>query len=125
MKRIRIHITNTGEAYVNIKDILTHPNAEKALNTINKFSNNQNNKILIMDEIILKPEFEKKLKKLKIKTKFLKNCRNPKWRKDLRSADFYRRKMNEANSWPFFIDYAFQWVESPEGHEFWKDIANK
>jgi len=68
--------------------------------------------------IIFKPEFEKKLKRLKIKTKFVRNLRNCKF--------VYTNLglLNITNDWEDFIRLAFKWSNSPEGFEYWDNIAN-
>jgi len=77
-----------------------------------------------MKKIEINPGFEAKLKKLKIKTIFLKNCRNPKWIKP-ESTNIYRKKMNETKSWSLFIVYAFPWPNTPEGYEYWQEISEQ
>jgi len=82
--------------------------------------------------IIFKPEFEKKLKKLKIKTKFIKNLRNPKWtilpNLNIMEMNYKRMKYKErfenSKNWSEFISHAFNWINSPEGFDYWDKISN-
>jgi hypothetical protein len=72
--------------------------------------------------IVFKPEFEKKLKELKIKTKFVKNCKSPKWN-DSSMTDSYKKSFENAKNWWKFLQFAFQWEYSVEGYSFWKRIS--
>ena len=69
--------------------------------------------------IRFKPEFEKELLRLGVKTRFLKNrikhCE--KTGEDIQ--DTYPCK----NFW-WFIILAFEWDSTPEKSKFWKDVAN-
>jgi hypothetical protein len=77
-----------------------------------------------MDKLIIKPEFDAKLKELRIKTKFIKYCKDPKWTfKSI--GDSYRRNQNKTNVWATFIEYAFNWENTPEGFSYWSNICNK
>jgi hypothetical protein len=73
--------------------------------------------------IVFQPAFEKKLKKLRIKTKFVKNFNNPKWvTPDL--FDYRRKSCLTSVSWRCFITCAFYWTNTSEGYAYWDDIAN-
>ena len=74
--------------------------------------------------IIFKKEFEDKLKKLRIKTRFVKNFRNPKWDIPI-NEDKYKKLFNSAKDWNSFIGYAFQWHNTPERFQYWCEIAWK
>lgn len=83
----------------------------------------------------IRPEFEKELKKLKIKTVFIKNFNDQ--FKGLRSFDdvkgTYKKvakerklaQLNAMTSFRMFIIYAFTWKNTPQGHDFWWDIFKK
>ena len=68
--------------------------------------------------IVFKPEFEAKLKQLKIKTKFIKRLKEY---KSTISSDFIN-ELNNRKSWKLFIDGAFTWKY--EELDFWYNIAN-
>jgi hypothetical protein len=72
--------------------------------------------------IVFKPEFEAKLKKLKIKTKFVKNWKANKWK--VTNPIYQREKANSADNWEWFIIYAFSWQLAPEGHDYWEHISD-
>jgi hypothetical protein len=74
--------------------------------------------------IVFKTEFEEKLKKLKIKTKFVKNLKNPQW-SFMDMIDSYKQKFENATSWKTFVVYSFRWERTPEGHLYWERISNK
>lgn len=74
--------------------------------------------------ITFKPEFEKKLKELKIKTKFVKNWIANKW--NISSDPEYARHCAlNAVEWKEFIIWAFNWDLTPEGHNYWDEIYHK
>jgi hypothetical protein len=73
-----------------------------------------------MNKIVIKPEFEAKLQNLGIKDKFLKNCRNPNY-----NINTYIKELNEVKTWYDFITQSFCWKNTPEGFEYWQNIANK
>ena len=77
----------------------------------------------------IRPEFEKKLKKLRIKTAFIKNFNDQfkglqgtykKEAKERRLA-----QLNTTGSFRFFITQAFIWKNTPQGHIFWWDVSLK
>lgn len=71
---------------------------------------------------VFKPEFEEKLKKLKIKTKFLKNVQY-----DIKHITTLRKRCQVLNSyklWYTFIDMAFDWTQTEEGYKCWINIAH-
>jgi hypothetical protein len=73
--------------------------------------------------IVFKSEFEAKLKKLKIKTKFIKNWKANKWENN--DDPIYSRNIaNNTTSWNIFIVWAFNWKLTPEGHCYWEHISN-
>lgn len=73
--------------------------------------------------IIFKPEFETKLKKLKIKTKFVKNFNDPKWSNPNITKENQIECLN-ALGWFIFVVFAFNWKNTQEGQEYWENIAN-
>ena len=75
-----------------------------------------------MKTITFKPEFEKKLKELKVKTKFVNviAVHNHKIHMLVRErVDI----INDCESFRDFIRSGFIWSESKEGFFFWHDIA--
>lgn len=75
--------------------------------------------------IVFKKEFESKLKVLKIKTKFVKNMKNDckRYNHDFNLQDRINR-LNRYTAWYNFIDHAFLWCDTPEGHDYWIAIAD-
>lgn len=77
----------------------------------------------------IKPEFEKELKKLKIKTAFIKNFNDQfKGLQGTYKKEAKERKiaqLNTAKSFHFFVVYAFTWGNTPQGYDFWWDIFKK
>lgn len=67
--------------------------------------------------VIFKPEFEEKLKKLRIKRKFLKNWKAEKPTVTLKGLD-------RCRDWRHFVSCAFIWKSTAEGFDYWKNIAN-
>ena len=77
----------------------------------------------------IRPEFEKELKKLRIKTAFIKNFNDQfKGLQGTCKKEAKERKiaqLNIAKSFHFFVVYAFIWKNTPQGHDFWWDIFKK
>jgi hypothetical protein len=83
--------------------------------------------------IVFKPEIEAKLKKLRIKTKFVKNWianrwYNKKWYKDEEEYIALKNRNDtkfyeEVNNWYMFIVTSFDWAITEEGHEYWSKIS--
>jgi hypothetical protein len=74
--------------------------------------------------IIFKSKFEKKLKKLRIKTKFMKNVKKYVGTNFSKQDDYMNTINKNANSWHKFIVIAFIWRDTPEKDDFWRKIAN-
>lgn len=74
-------------------------------------------------KLVIRPEFEDKLKALRIKTKFLNNCNKVEW--PYPSKGYFRRNQNEAITWFRFIVNSFHWDSTPEGYYYWSNIADK
>jgi hypothetical protein len=75
--------------------------------------------------IVFKPKIEAKLKKLRIKQKFVKNWKANKWLPES-LVNEYRKKdkfYEEDNNWKMFIHYAFEWARTEEGREYWSEIS--
>ena len=73
--------------------------------------------------IVFKKEFEDKLKKLKIKTKFVMNM------KYYCKINYYDLQdhicdLNRRIYWFNFVDDAFCWYNTLEGRAYWEDIAD-
>lgn len=66
------------------------------------------------------PEHERRLRRLCIKKQFLDNitaCGI--------DAELYARlSIKDGDSWYDLIKSAFIWLKSPEGHDYWENIAN-
>jgi hypothetical protein len=84
------------------------------------------------ETIVFKPEFENKLKELKVKTRFVKNFKNrnknrqtKKWLVISSIDEIAVKELNSKDSFFIFIDHAFLWVSTPEGYDFWIEIAEK
>lgn len=71
--------------------------------------------------IVFKPEFEAKLKKLKIKTKFVSNIKN----RTISNKAFKEHiiYLNSKSNWNNFISNAFLWDYTPEKYVFWEEIS--
>ena len=79
--------------------------------------------------IKFKPEFEKKLKELHIRCKFMKELR-----KSLKMDDRFSRYgktleeriiyLNTRSSWSTFIDAAFAWETTQDKTAYWMSIQN-
>ena len=67
-----------------------------------------------------KPEFEEKLKRLRVKKKFLTNLKN-RYEDNLGPI---LELLNNRIDWYNFIIAAFVWENTPEHHDFWSKIAN-
>ena len=79
-----------------------------------------------MKTITFKPEFEKKLIELRIKTKFVKNIIAYKCNKN-DSIEKFIFFLNKYETWNLFIKAAFQWANTPkdEGFDYWWKISLK
>jgi hypothetical protein len=77
--------------------------------------------------IVFKPEFEEKLKKLKIKTKFIYNIKRDLDIKlqDTTDKTLIKRieELDDRPSWRLFILGAFVWEYTPEGKDYWSYIS--
>jgi hypothetical protein len=70
----------------------------------------------------MRPEFDRKLKELKIKGKYIKNVRNPKWNCPY-NAEYLKRYKDGTAIFETFIKKSFNWENSPEGFDFWDQIS--
>lgn len=66
------------------------------------------------------PEHERRLRRLCIKKQFLKNIAA--YRHDV--EDFALWSIENKIGWGSLINSAFLWSESPEGDDYWENIAN-
>mgnify|MGYP003529820338 CR=1 FL=1 len=76
--------------------------------------------------ITFKPEFETKLKKLKIKTKFINNLKHGKGILQ-RTYPLLKDRVNIINDspdWRSFVTEAFIWIDTPEKETYWFEIYN-
>jgi hypothetical protein len=75
--------------------------------------------------IVFAPEIEKKLKRLKIKTKFVKYWLANKWKISDPNYNRHIATLEEKdNNWYNFIGYSFNWSLTEEGKDYWNNIAN-
>jgi len=76
--------------------------------------------------IVFKKEFEDKLKKLKIKTKFLNNLTIESVNKNVyQHFTTLKEVVNSLNlsyNWSRFLSRSFVWSDSNEGSQYWFDI---
>ena len=72
--------------------------------------------------IVFKKEFEDKLKELKIKTKFVKNVKDY-CKRNYYDLQYHLHDLNEKVHWRSFVDFAFTWSRTPEGHNYWSGIT--
>lgn len=66
------------------------------------------------------PEHERRLRRLCIKKQFLKNISAH----GQDAEKFALLSIKRGDSWYDLINSAFFWLESPEGHDYWENIAN-
>jgi len=66
--------------------------------------------------IVFKEKFEKKLKKLRVKIKFVNNVKKQGTLRCLQT-------ISEDDDFESFVASAFKWVFTPEGYLFWENIA--
>jgi hypothetical protein len=73
--------------------------------------------------IVIKPEFDAKLKKLRIKTKFMNNF--GKWGTciDTQGVLYLKSECLNAHCWYSFVVSAFESKLSPQGQDFWYEVA--
>lgn len=71
--------------------------------------------------IYFKPEFESKLKQLKIKTKFVNNLRIA--LRTIENKDDRMFYLNTADNFSTFVKRAFVWSVTPEEYDFWDIIS--
>jgi hypothetical protein len=78
--------------------------------------------------IVFKKEFEDKLKKLKIKTKFLNNLTvesvNQNTGNHFQTLEEVVEHLNSKQSYKRFLVGSFIWNTSNEGSEYWHSIYN-
>ena len=71
-------------------------------------------------KLIIKPEFDKKLKKLRVKTRFLNNLK-----KKRANPEMALQHLNSHKNFSEFISDAFFWDNTPEGTIYWYEISLK
>lgn len=76
--------------------------------------------------ITFKPEFEEKLKELRIKTRYIRNLRRARGFAQLLFKNFTDRinSVNKRDNWRSFISSMAVWSTTLEGYEYWSDISN-
>ena len=72
-----------------------------------------------MKTFTFKPEFEGRLKRLRVKEKFIRNIRQEEGRNWVNYCNVLNRMMD----WYLFISNAFIWKLAPETEKFWIKIA--
>ena len=77
-----------------------------------------------MKTIVFKKEFEDKLKKLKIKGKYINNLKNADGWVQREHSSMKKRveEVNQIRGWFSFIDNMALWDSTPEGCYFWAEI---
>lgn len=79
-------------------------------------------------KLIIKKEFDDKLKQLRVKQRFVRGIltceRHGMSLKNLHPKQLIK-ELNKLTSFRLFINLAFNWADSAEGHEFWSNISNK
>lgn len=77
-----------------------------------------------METTKLKPEFEAKLRELKVlskwKKEYLKNCKE-----EGCNPNFRILGLNNLESFRRFISGSIYWAETKDGHSFWHNISLK
>jgi len=71
-------------------------------------------------KLIIKPEFDEKLKKLRVKTRFLNNLK-----KKRANPEMILQRLNTYEIFNEFISEAFYWEDTPEGYDYWDEISLK
>jgi len=71
-------------------------------------------------KLIIKPEFDEKLKKLRVKTRFLNNLK-----KKRANPKMILQRLNTYETFNEFISEAFYWEDTPEGYDYWDEISLK
>ena len=73
----------------------------------------------MIETIKFKPEYEKELIRLGVKTRFLRNrierCNE---------SGKYIHAIDDLDTFQKFILNAFIWEDTPEGHSFWEQVSN-
>jgi predicted CopG family antitoxin len=75
-----------------------------------------------MKTIIFKEEFEAKLKKLKVKRRFVRNLRASVETKK-NNIELAVNVLNGYDNFELFCIQAFSWGRTSEGVEFWQEIS--
>lgn len=69
---------------------------------------------------VFKPKFETKLRRLGVRSQFMKNIvREARGVKLNEKLSF----LKQQKEWDDFIAWAFTWENTPEGHDFWQKIS--
>jgi len=71
-------------------------------------------------KLIIKPEFDKKLKRLRVKTRFLNNLKGQHY-----NPEISLQLLNKCRSFSSFVISAFCWDNTPEDYDYWHDISKK
>jgi hypothetical protein len=86
------------------------------------------NKDMTTPKFTIKKEFDDKLRKLRIRQKFVRNiitCDRHNMSMKGYTPEEVISHLNDYVNWKHFIIHAFDWENSPEGHKFWNSIMNK
>jgi len=70
-------------------------------------------------QVTFKPEFEAKLKELGIKEQFVNNWNN----EAISTHNICNELSMPISSWESFIANGFDWDNTPEGSDFWLQVA--
>jgi len=71
-------------------------------------------------KLAIKPEFDEKLKKLRVKTRFLNNLK-----RERSNPEETLNYLNKKTRFYYFIISAFYWHNTPEGYDYWHEISKK
>lgn len=72
----------------------------------------------MIETIKFKPEFEKELLRLGVKTRFLRNRIN-----HCNETGEDILEINKHNSFNMFMNVSFNFHKTPEGFDFWREVA--
>jgi len=76
--------------------------------------------------IVFKSKFEKKLKKLRIKTIFVENFKKREnWRLLPDNNKEAVEELNNCRTFAGFFQSAFSWRKTPQAYKYWDDIFTK
>ena len=75
-------------------------------------------------DIKFKAEVEDKFKQLGVRDQFMNNFLVPSRTENPTALLTAVEALNQRPGWNAFISFAFNWNETPEGHQFWSEVSN-